>query len=86
MSDKFRIFKADTGLWALDYPDRYMAGYAVRQYVSTFAAAIAHYIRDIGTICPMCQRGTVKHRDWGWECTTCGSSDVAIGCVRTADA
>lgn len=83
MSAKFQISKADdeTGTWVLDYPDGYddeQTGFLC----DTFAEAIREFIHASYRWCPMCGKGAVVDRPWGWECTACKSYDVAQGCTR----
>ncbi|MCG7596336.1 hypothetical protein [Mycobacterium sp. PSTR-4-N] len=84
MSDKFTIYKIDDGYhlpWNVDYPtgfDENEDGAACE----TFEDAIAAFIEASERRCITCDRGAVEDRPWGWECTACGSYDVAVGCVK----
>lgn len=84
MSDKFRIHK--TGAphfpWAMDYPVGFRDDDRLGIACSTFEIAVAEFIDASELQCPDCGKGAVVDRSWGWECTACGSYDVAVGCVK----
>lgn len=87
MSDRFAIYKTAAGPWYLEYPDGFTTdilgfGHGVGEHCSTFGEAVAVFIKRQDEQCPTCLTGAVEDRPWGWECTACGSSDVAVGCTR----
>lgn len=82
MSDRFRIHK--TGLpilpWAMDYPHGFSDG-SIGEMCSSFINAVEAFVKASERQCPMCLKGAVVDTDWGWRCESCGTYDVAAGCV-----
>ena len=83
MSAKFAITKTHSpwpGWWFLHYPPRFSA--SIGMLCPSFEDAVEQFIEASERRCPYCDRGAVVDTDWGWECRSCGSSDVAVGCER----
>lgn len=79
--ERFWITKArTTGTWLVIPPNGF--GDDRTQVRPTFAEAIVAFVELAEQQCPMCLKGAVEDTDWGWECQSCGSSDVAVGCTR----
>jgi hypothetical protein len=83
MSDKFKISKTDhpERPWYLEYSDGFDEFRDGRTY-PTFDDAADALVEAINRRCITCDRGAVVDTLTGWECTACGSYDVAVGCVR----
>lgn len=80
----FQISKNTDGKWWLAYPigfDDDAEGHAY----PTHTQAVEAFVKASESQCPTCLKGAVVDADWGWECTNCGSNDVAVGCVKPAD-
>lgn len=82
VSERFAIYKTDCQIpWFLEYPDGFDPD-MVGEHADTFAEAVRAFVIRQDEQCPTCLCGAVEDRPWGWECTACGSSDVAVGCTR----
>lgn len=88
MSDRFKIYRerdhdspSNWGFWVMDYPDGFDE-FIDGECCLTFEEAIAAFIEASEKRCITCDKGAVVDTNWGWECTACGSYDVARGCVR----
>ena len=82
---KFAIYKTEGDAdcpWWLDYPVDWDADGHTGERHGTFAQAVEAFVSGLDRWCMTCNRGTAVTTDWGWECTACGSYDVAVGCVK----